>query len=93
MVARPIHNLKVAGSNLEGGNIFSERYLARKVCEERKRKMESVAELQRRKEYGKKQTFLKCFFKISNQKPENLLLKVVDIMPLCCNLICKSYEY
>ena len=66
MVARPIHNLKVAGSNLEGGNIFSERYLARKVCEERKRKMESVAELQRRKEYGKKQTFLK--FQLKTRK-------------------------
>ena len=30
MVARPIHNLKVPGSNLEVGSIFSERYLARK---------------------------------------------------------------
>ena len=27
MVERPIHNLKVAGSNPEVGNIFSERYL------------------------------------------------------------------
>ena len=27
MVARQIHNLKVAGSNPEVGNIFSERYL------------------------------------------------------------------
>ena len=40
MVARPIHNLKVAGSNLEGGNIFSERYLARNVSGERERKMD-----------------------------------------------------
>ena len=32
MVAQPIHNLKVAGLKLEGGNIFSERYLARKGC-------------------------------------------------------------
>ena len=36
MVARPIHNLKVAGSNLEVGSIFSERYLAR-MGEEREK--------------------------------------------------------
>ena len=33
-----IHNLKVAGSNPEVGNIFSERYLARKGVEKRERK-------------------------------------------------------
>ena len=53
MVARTIHNLKVAGLNLEGGNIFSERYLARKGGG-RERKLESAVELQRRKEYGEK---------------------------------------
>ena len=37
MVARTIHNLKVAGLNLEGGNIFSERYLVKNVCGERKK--------------------------------------------------------
>ena len=38
MVEQPIHNLKVAGSNPEVGNIFSERYLARKGVEKRERK-------------------------------------------------------
>ena len=37
-IARWIHNLKVAGSNPEVGNIFSERYLARKGVEKRERK-------------------------------------------------------
>ena len=35
VVERPIHNLKVAGSNPEVGNIFSERYLENWGCEER----------------------------------------------------------
>ena len=41
MVVRPIHNLKVAGSNPEGGNIFSERYLARKGSKKREKEMEN----------------------------------------------------
>ena len=40
MEARLIHNLKVAGSNPEGGDIFSERYLARKGVEKRERERE-----------------------------------------------------
>ena len=69
-IARWIGNLKVAGSNLEGGNIFSERCLVKNVCGERERKVESAAELQRRKEYGKKQIFLKFIFEFptKNQK-------------------------
>ena len=38
MEARLIHNLKVAGSNPEVGDIFSERYLARKGVEKREKK-------------------------------------------------------
>ena len=37
MVVRPIHNLGVPGSNPEVGHIFSERYLARKGVEKKKR--------------------------------------------------------
>ena len=37
MVERPIHILKVAGSNPEVGNIFSERYQRKEVQGERER--------------------------------------------------------
>ena len=37
VVARPIHNLKVPGSNLEVGSIFSKRYLARKGFKKREK--------------------------------------------------------
>ena len=41
VVERPIHNLEVAGSNPEVGNIFSERYLENWGCEERERETEN----------------------------------------------------
>ncbi len=43
MVARPIHNLKVPGSNLEVGSIFSESNLARKgLRRERERELDAA---------------------------------------------------
>ena len=43
MEARPIHNLKVPGSNPEVGHIFSERYLEKWERERRKMKCGRIA--------------------------------------------------
>ena len=90
MVERPIHILKVAGSNPEVGNIFSERYQRKEVQGERE---STTAALEKRERYGS----MKLLFHFRNYVFLNFQLKTrkfaakSQILRLfSCNL-CSSY--
>ena len=61
MVACLIHNLEVAGSNPEVGNIFSERYLENWGYEEKERETEN--EMRRKCKGGKDMGTCKPFLR------------------------------
>ena len=96
MVERPIHNLKVAGSNPEVGNIFSERYQRKEV--QGVRESTTVA-LEKRERYGS----MKLLFYFRNYVFLNFQLKTrkfaaknhryyIFSVVIYAHLICKCYE-